>query len=376
MKKRNKKILALLLAVTTVMSMSCPALAEENDHSGTDIGADDEYPTYIGVYGNYLQRLDADKVLSVDVKWTSMNFQYAAEQQGTWNPESHTYDDPKNEGVWLNDSATITLNNHSNMAVKADLKFQESSAVGEEIDGEFTKDKLELSTAEGTSSDTPPSAETNFTVSGTLTENKDLGTITVSVNGIQEAAPLDISNLSDEKVTAAVAAWLNETNASTLKLSTSGQLGKTTVQAINKGIEESDVDSVALELSGATSIGEHGFSYTKASHITSVYAPDVTSISYYAFMSCYTIKNLTFPKVTSLQGSVFSDCTNIETLTFGTMITSPGSGNFSNMSTENIILTLSSEQKSGTLGCLYPATFGKGGTWLNYTWKEIKEYQA
>ena len=114
-----------------------------------------------------------------------MNFTYTGASQGTWNSSTHEYTGGT-EGGWTADTKTITVTNHSNVAVNATLAFN-ASADG--VTGTFTETSgtendnvLELATAVGTASTDAPSATANFGIGGAaITENKDLGTITVTI---------------------------------------------------------------------------------------------------------------------------------------------------------------------------------------------------
>ena len=75
----------------------------------------------------------------------------------------------------------ITVTNHSNSAIKAQLNF--ASKV-EGLNGMFDEDVILLETAEGTAVDAAPKDSTYFSVSGAgiETNNTDLGTITVTIS--------------------------------------------------------------------------------------------------------------------------------------------------------------------------------------------------
>ena len=171
-----KKILSIILALAMALSMSVTAFAATNDGtSGTDIT----------VNGTYTPGTAADEKISVDIVWEAMNFTYTAPSQGTWNPATHAYEGAT-EGGWSDNTPSITVKNHSNVAVNATLDFKADVAgvVGTftETSGTANDKVLELATAEGTEVSAAPTATANFGISGAAIDaDKTLGTITVTV---------------------------------------------------------------------------------------------------------------------------------------------------------------------------------------------------
>lgn len=175
-----KKILSLILALALVMSLGIPAFAAGN--TATANGAGDQTITVTGTYT--AGQTGAAKV-SVEIAWDAMTFTYTGAAEGTWNPGTHEYDDSVEAG-WSEETATITVTNHSNVGVNARLIFATELAG---IEGTFTEtsgtandSKLELATAVGTEVDDAPTASAEFGISGAaITEDKTLGTITVAI---------------------------------------------------------------------------------------------------------------------------------------------------------------------------------------------------
>ena len=171
-----KKILSIILALAMALSMSVTAFAATNDGtSGTDIT----------VNGTYTPGTAADEKISVDIVWEAMNFTYTAPSQGTWNPATHAYEGAT-EGGWSDNTPSITVKNHSNVAVNATLDFTADVAgvIGTftEASGTANDKVLELATAEGTEVSAAPTATANFGISGAAIDaDKTLGTITVTV---------------------------------------------------------------------------------------------------------------------------------------------------------------------------------------------------
>ena len=139
----------------------------------------------ITVTGVYQAGTTADEKISVDIVWEAMNFTYTAPSQGTWNPATHAYEGAT-EGGWSDNTPSITVKNHSNVAVNATLDFTADVAgvVGTftETSGTANDKVLELATAEGTEVSAAPTATANFGISGAAIDaDKTLGTITVTV---------------------------------------------------------------------------------------------------------------------------------------------------------------------------------------------------
>lgn len=176
-----KKIFALVLAVMMIATMSTTAFAAET--VTTDGGN-----ATINVSGTYNAGDAADDVISVDVAWAGMEFTYNAASEGTWDPATHSYTGSTTAG-WSTETATITVTNHSNVAITATCSFAATATgVVGKFDGETTK-TLNVESADADAYRTAvegvypaPSASTEFGISGAaITENADLGTITVTI---------------------------------------------------------------------------------------------------------------------------------------------------------------------------------------------------
>ena len=171
-----KKTLSIILALVLALSLSVTAFAATNDGSS---------PTEIDVNGSFVSGTAADEKISVDIVWDPMDFTYTAPSQGTWNPATHAYEGAT-EGGWSDNTPSITVKNHSNVAVNATLGFKADVAgvVGTftETSGTANDKVLELATAEGTEVSAAPTATANFGISGAAIDaDKTLGTITVTV---------------------------------------------------------------------------------------------------------------------------------------------------------------------------------------------------
>lgn len=402
MKKRNSKILSLLLAVTTVVSMNFPAGAEEpaaaaeenkDDHSGSEESVNGS--AAIGVYGNYLDNLEAGKMLSVDVAWTSMYFQYASTQQGTWNPENHTYENPKTNGEWLNSSASITITNHSNTAVTANLGFEKHA---NSVTGNLSESTLKLDTAEDTAVANAPKETVTFTIGGSINDGvTDLGTVSVSLDANEENAVSGL-NLSGKAVSEwkeliqAYLAEIDPEKTGNVSLVTTLGVGTVTTEhgtalyeALDEYYDSSNGGEVALTITDATEIGASAFA-SKGYHYNAVNLPNVTKINEKAFGSCSKITSAYLPKCSYLGGYAFSYCGSLTEVILETTITytngyffgdSPD-GSYDNFwgnktNTGNITITVSKDQDLYSMGSsIYATTIGEGGTFIGQTFKEVK----
>ena len=171
-----KKILSLALVLVMMMSLSVTAFAATND--GT---AD----TTIDVKAVYSSGTTTPDVVSVDISWGATEFTYSVGGTHTWDPVNHEYKD-NTSATWTPKGNTVTVTNHSNVAIKAELSFAAESAYTG-ITGSFGEDAtLLLASAVGTNKDAAPTDAAALTLSGTLastvTEATKVGTITVKIS--------------------------------------------------------------------------------------------------------------------------------------------------------------------------------------------------
>ena len=268
-----KKILSIILALAMALSMSVTAFAATNDGtSGTDIT----------VNGTYTPGTAADEKISVDIVWEAMNFTYTAPSQGTWNPATHAYEGAT-EGGWSDNTPSITVKNHSNVAVNATLDFKADVAgvVGTftETSGTANDKVLELATAEGTEVSAAPTATANFGISGAAIDaDKTLGTITVTVakTGSAEGGETATGVTTLEALQAAVNA------GGTVKLGGDITLGD------DENIDVSNSVPVILDL--------NGYTLTSNNYTPIQVQPDVIC----------TIKNGTVTNTAEMKAAVFN----------------------------------------------------------------------
>ena len=169
-----KKITTLLAAAALTCAMGTTAFAA--DQTGVSTG---DYNATVS--GTYQAGGSSATVYSVDITWDDMSFTYTAAGEGTWNPETHEYDDAS-EASW-SESKDITVTNHSNAAVTATAKFEADSGY-ESTSMEFGNNGATVATAEGTQVSAAPSATITITPTGSLAQTANggkIGTITVSI---------------------------------------------------------------------------------------------------------------------------------------------------------------------------------------------------
>lgn len=136
------------------------------------------------VTASYRSGAGGGTVYSVDITWGSMAFTYSEGSGSTWNPATHTYSSG-GEGGWSNSGNTVTVTNHSNAQVTANLAYDSEQGY-EGISGNFNKSTMNLATAVNTPFASAPTDTAALTLSGTLastlTDPTTVGTITVTIN--------------------------------------------------------------------------------------------------------------------------------------------------------------------------------------------------
>ena len=173
-----KKLFTLLLAVLMIATMSVTAFAAET--VTTDGGE-----ATIDVKAIYSSAATTPDVISVDVAWGAMEFTYSVGGTHNWDATKHEYVD-NTSAAWTASGNTVTVTNHSNVAVKAELIFAAETAYSG-ITGSFgEKATLNLATAVDTAKDAAPSDSANLTLSGelanTVSSLTKVGTITVKIS--------------------------------------------------------------------------------------------------------------------------------------------------------------------------------------------------
>lgn len=334
--KKRKRLLAAVLAASMVLSLGTTAWAEEDSSAAPNTATadeDSENKADIAVNGQYVSELKSDPIISVNVAWTDMNFQYAASQQGTWDPKSHTYMGAVEEGKWLKDSASITVTNHSNEGILANLSYAQTDTG---VTGTFDQEELSLANAaEGDSLNDPskaPSETVEFKVSGAMGESsEDLGTITVS---IEQEAVLDLTEVATSDYAVKIQDFVSKNKVTKLKMTLgTSSVKDTQVNAIKEGCNAAGVTAIAIldvtsveykafydwsevtsiSLPEVTSIAT--YSFYKLNHLTTLELPKLTTTTgLYAIDTCIALKELNLPELTITVGRLVYGCTALETL--------------------------------------------------------------
>lgn len=169
-----KKILALFLALTLVLSMSATAFAataEKGDSENIDVTA------------KYNSSSTTPDVYSVEIEWEGMTFTYSETGDKVWNPATHTYTDNTTAG-WDKNEAAITVTNHSNKDVTVQFTYAAEGDTG--VTGELDKTSEILAAGVENEVDKAASVTATLTIGGkpnsTVTEaGVKIGTITVEI---------------------------------------------------------------------------------------------------------------------------------------------------------------------------------------------------
>lgn len=176
-----KRIRSLVLAVIMVATLSVTAFAAE----GSDIGNAAGDSATINVSGNFVAGGTAAENISVDVAWGAMEFTYNASSEGSWNTNTHKYDNAI-DAFWTASGNEITIINHSNVGITAAFGFV--ATAGTNVSGAFSADSITLARAEENSALDSQKATVTFEITeGSISADVDsLGTITVTI-GTQQA---------------------------------------------------------------------------------------------------------------------------------------------------------------------------------------------
>lgn len=172
-----KKILALILAVALVMSMAVTASAANGVANGGTDSAE--------VKGNYSSKATVT-IYSVDIAWEGLSFTYNGAFEGTWNPQTHEYEDATAAG-WAAGTGKITVTNHSNTDITATPSYTAADAY-KDAGMSFSTNALKVTTADnGTNGAAGTAVQGTITVTptGSLpegTKDATIGTITITIS--------------------------------------------------------------------------------------------------------------------------------------------------------------------------------------------------
>ena len=166
-----KRILFLALVITLMMSLPVTVFAENSVTS--DSG------TTIDISATFKAGSTAEDVISVDIAWGAMEFEFSEGVDGVWDPTTHQYAGAT-ESSWSASGNEITITNHSNVGIRAAFSY---TAAVQTVSGTFSGNALTLATAVGTARDAAPSGSVALTLGGSLTAETagKVGTVTISI---------------------------------------------------------------------------------------------------------------------------------------------------------------------------------------------------
>lgn len=167
-----KKAISLVLAAMMAVALPGAALAVEPEDQSHE------------VTGHYVSGGNIDTVYSVDIQWDNLEFTYKDAFKGTWNPDTHAYEDGT-DASWTPGNTTITVTNHSNAAITATPSYRAGSGF-ESASMTFDAPSLKVASADNGLKGAAGEAvkgSIQVTPSGSLPEGTDetIGTITITI---------------------------------------------------------------------------------------------------------------------------------------------------------------------------------------------------
>ena len=169
-----KKILSLILALALIMSLSVTAFAAEDNGNGEGEAAT------IEISAIYKAGDAAKEIVSVDIAWGAMTFEYTDGADGQWDPATHTYG-AKGKGSWSASDNAIEVTNHSNVGIKATFTYNKAV---ETVTGTFSNEGvITLASAVNTTVENAPSGSVTLTLGGTMTaaDAGQVGTVVINI---------------------------------------------------------------------------------------------------------------------------------------------------------------------------------------------------
>ena len=177
-----KKIIAIVLALIMTFALSITAFAAE------EVQVNDAVDAALAATNPEAKKESSDvsttfiptwqTVYYVTVEWSDMEFEYTYTLQ--WHPEDLNY--TLVSGEWTNNTATIEVNNRSNVPVDVKMEFAvNTEKFGNNLSVAFTGENVENSKFALASADT-----TDQKTGATGTLQSKVVTATVSGNGVSD----------------------------------------------------------------------------------------------------------------------------------------------------------------------------------------------
>lgn len=180
-----KKLISLAAALAMAATLPLTVAAASGDATLTSAPQTQEIP----VKAQYSGGVGEDQVISANITWEAMTFTYTAGGKMEWNPTDHSYTD-NSTADWTADGNTVTITNHSNVAIKAKATYAAKTGY-EAITGSFSYDKtpaegyVTLAKGEVGKKDQADKVTATLTLTGALDSSKtaltDIGSITVEI---------------------------------------------------------------------------------------------------------------------------------------------------------------------------------------------------
>ena len=139
----------------------------------------------VPVKGFYQPAEEPKTIYSIDISWGDMNFTYTEDDPGTWNPDTHEYDNQGGSGWSCKDgSNSITITNHSNAPLSCVLIYQATEEF-KNIPVSPAQKIFSLLSAENTAPTNAPTETITYQVEGTSVPKNflegTLGNITIEI---------------------------------------------------------------------------------------------------------------------------------------------------------------------------------------------------
>lgn len=172
-------ILLTLFIVLFIAFVPVTGLAENSTYFDKKDAQDS-----ISVYGKYVENSEGI-IYSININWGDMLFTYTEPSKGTWNPQTHDYDNPITGG-WSSNGNIIEITNHSNVDVTITLSYSSKTELDITPTATFSNEYFTLKTAEGTSVDNAPSKSVSLELSGeidkNIVDNQEIGSISIKIS--------------------------------------------------------------------------------------------------------------------------------------------------------------------------------------------------